>query len=249
MRSPADKAGARSELARMPGFATERLLYVHGSGATQDCFRAQVEAFPGSDALSLPGHPEGEALTSVGELADWLEKYVRWKGVSRAVVAGHSLGGAIAIEWALRYPSAVGGLILIGTGARLRVSPEIFDMLDNRWPECIDTLADRAMSSTGPELRERFKAWHVAVGQKTTRQDFSACNGFDLMPRLGEISAPTLIVVGTEDKMTPPKYSHYLHDHIAGSSLREVAGAGHLVMVEQPAAVNAAMREFLARLG
>ncbi len=243
MRSPADKPGAQSESAAM-----ERLLYVHGSGATQDSFRAQVEAFPGSDALSLPGHPEGKALSSVGALADWLERYIRWKGVSRAVVAGNSLGGAIAIEWALRYPVAVGGLILIGTGARLRVSPEIFDMLDNRWPECIDTFADRSFSSAGPELRERFLAWHRSVGQRVTRMDYAACHGFDVMARLGEISAPTLIVVGTEDKMTPLKYSHYLHDHIAGSSLREVAGAGHLVMAEQPAAVNAAMREFLARL-
>lgn len=227
----------------------ERLLYVHGSGATQDSFLAQVEAFPGSDALSLPGHPKGEALTSVGDLADWLYKYIRWTGLRRAVVAGNSLGGAIALEWALRYPADVGGLILIGTGARLRVSPEIFDMLDNKWPQCIDAFADWELTKSAPaDLRARFKQWHSLVGQKNTRLDFAACSGFDVMDRLAEIEAPTLIIVGTQDEMTPVKYSRYLHDHIKGSVLLEVEGAGHLVMAERPEPVNEAIKNFLARL-
>src|SRR5215472_10266090 len=97
------------------------MLMVHGSGYTDDSFRAQSEALPEADALSLPGHPEGQALKSVGELAAWLERYVRWKQVGPAVIAGNSLGGAIGMEWALRYPADVAGLVLIGTGARLRV--------------------------------------------------------------------------------------------------------------------------------
>lgn len=224
----------------------QRLFYVHGSGYTQDSFRDQAAAFPGSDALSLPGHPAGEPLTAVGDMAEWLDAYIRWAGASKAVVVGNSLGGAIAMEWALRHPDRAAGLILIGTGARLRVGQAIFDMVGSEWPASIPKLVDYALSSGAPpELRERAEQWHHIVGQKATRADYAACNDFDIMGRLPEITAPTLIIVGGEDRLTPPKYSHYLHAHIAGSQLLEVPGAGHAVMAERPDLVNPAITSFL----
>ena len=219
---------------------------VHGSGYTQDSFRAQTEALPDADALSLPGHPEGTALETVGELAGWLERYLRWKRAGRAVVAGNSLGGAIAIEWALRYPADVAGLILIGTGARLRVSQQIFDLIDDDWPDGVEAVVDFALGPHAPpDLRNRAIGWHLSVGQRSTKADYVACSQFDVMDRLDEIAAPTLIVVGTEDRLTPVKFSRYLHEKIAGSELLEVEGAGHLVMAERPDIVNPAIAAFL----
>ena len=223
-----------------------RLFYVHGSGYTQDSFRDQITAFPGSDALSLPGHPEGEPLRSVGDMAQWLDKYIRWTGDGKAVVAGNSLGGAIAMEWALRHPECAAGLILIGTGARLRVGKAIFEMVDDEWPASIPKIADFALSGgASVELRSRAEGWHRIVGQQATRADYAACNEFDEMDRLGEITAPTLIIVGGEDRLTPPKFSRFLHEHIEGSDLLEVPGAGHLVMAERPDVVNPAIASFL----
>lgn len=227
-----------------------QLLYVHGSGCTEDSFRDQVRAFPGSDALSLPGHPAGKPLGSVGECAAWLARYVEWKHAGKAVVAGNSLGGAIALRWALDRPEQAAGLILIGTGARLRVSADIFKMLDEDWPACIDTLVGWALSKGAPaELRERAKGWHLLVGRESTRADYAACNEFDVIERLGELRVPALILVGAEDTMTPPKYSTFLHERLAGSSLEMVQGAGHIVMAEKPAQCNAAIAGFLASLG
>ena len=223
-----------------------RLFYVHGSGYTQDSFRDQVAAFPGSDAISLPGHPKGEPLKSVGAMADWLAKYIDWAGDGKAFVAGNSLGGAIAMEWALRHPDAAMGLILIGTGARLRVSPEIFDLIDNHWPASIKQLTDLAISrDASAQLRSRVTAWSETVGQRATRADYAACNDFDVMDRLREIKVPVLVIVGSEDKLTPPKFARYLQEHIAGSDMVEVPGAGHVVMAERPDIVNAAIQTFL----
>jgi pimeloyl-ACP methyl ester carboxylesterase len=98
------------------------------------------------------------------------------------------------------------------------------------------------------ELRKRIEQWHSIVGQKATRPDYAACNEFDIMTWVSEIAAPALIVGGGEDKLTPPKYSHYLHEHIAGSQLLEVPGAGHVVMAERPDVVNPAIARFLAKL-
>ena len=209
-----------------------------------ESFNAQMSAFPGADAVSLPGHPEGTALASVADCAVWLAKYLRWKGVPRAVIGGNSLGGAVALEFALRYPELTAGLILIGTGARLKVTPAIFDMIDRQWPECIPQLAAYALSEdAAQDLRARVERWHHTVGAKSTRTDYAACNAFDVMERLGGIAAPTLIVVGDRDVMTPPKYATFLQERIDGSRLAIIEGAGHMAHAERPDVVNEHIRE------
>ena len=79
-------------------------------------------------------------------------------------------------------------------------------------------------------------------------RDLSACNVFDIMNRLHEITLPTLIICGADDRLTPIKYSQFLHQHIAGSVLRIIPGAGHYVMREQPEAVNQAIEEWMQTL-
>lgn len=222
------------------------MVFVHGSGHTHESFDAQVAAF-GCDAVSLPGHPEGEALTSVGDCAAWLAKYLRWKGADQAIVGGNSLGGAIAIEFALRYPDRTAGLVLLGTGARLKVAPSIFEMIGSRWPDCIDDLiAFSVARAADPALQTRMHEWHVRVGRDSTMRDYRNCDEFDAMDRVGSIRARTLIVVGAEDKMTPQKYSAFLHDKIAGSELAVIDGAGHMAHAEKPEAVNERIRAVFA---
>jgi len=103
-----------------------RIIFVHGSGAYGDIWRYQTDYFPDSDAVNLPGHPNGQTLNSVEECADWLRKYIKGRGYKDVVLAGHSFGGAIALMYALRYPQELKGIIIIGSGARLRSSPYVF---------------------------------------------------------------------------------------------------------------------------
>lgn len=222
------------------------LVLVHGSGHTHESFDAQAAAL-GCDAVSLPGHPEGEALTSVGDCAVWLARYLRWKGADQAIVGGNSLGGAIALEFALRYPEQTAGLVLIGTGARLKVAPAILESIDARWPQCVDDLVASSLApSAGAALRERVKGWHLLVGKHSTRRDYQNCDEFDVMDRIAAIRARTLVVVGALDKMTPQKYAAFLHERIASSELAIVEGAGHLAHAEKPAEVNARIRAAFA---
>ncbi|RLF13418.1 MAG: alpha/beta hydrolase, partial [Thermoprotei archaeon] len=73
-------------------------------------------------------------------------------------------------------------------------------------------------------------------------------NAFDFRDRLSEVKVPTLILVGSEDKLTPVKWAEYLHKHIAGSRLVVVEGAGHASMLEKPKEFNEALRSFLRSL-
>src|SRR5579872_1893413 len=134
-------------------------------------------------------------------------------------------------------------------GARLRVSPDTFAMIERDWPACIATLVDRALGPAAPaELRERASQWHELVGAANTLRDYRACDAFDIMAEMSKLTLPTLVIVGDDDRLTPPKYARYLHEHIAGSRLEVIPNAGHLVMAERPAAVNALIADFLAKL-
>jgi len=78
--------------------------------------------------------------------------------------------------------------------------------------------------------------------------DFSMCNTFDVMNQLETIKAPTLIICGEDDKLTPVKYSTYLNEHISSSSLQVIGNAGHMVMLEQGTEVNKKILEFLNKI-
>jgi pimeloyl-ACP methyl ester carboxylesterase len=81
-----------------------------------------------------------------------------------------------------------------------------------------------------------------------TLGDFRACDRFDVMARLGEIRLPALVVVGEDDRLTPPRYAELLARGIAGARLSRIPRAGHYVSLEQPEAVNHAIGNFLADL-
>ncbi len=225
------------------------LVCIHGSGHTAASFGPQSEAFSALDAVRLPGHPVGSALTSVADYAGWVWDQITSRGYERCVVAGHSLGGAIAMELALNHSDDLSGLVLISTGARLRVSSEILSMIEHQWPHSIDTLVDNCLSeSASPLLRERMRSWHMLVGQESTRCDYVACDRFDRINRLSEIRLPTLLVSGTKDRMTPLKYARFLEQYIDKSQLLVVDGVGHMPHLEQPEIVNDAIGGFLKRL-
>jgi pimeloyl-ACP methyl ester carboxylesterase len=219
-----------------------RILYLHGSGHTRESFAGQTAAIPDSESLAMPGHPDGEALESVSKLAAWLDAEVEKRASGPAVICGNSLGAAVALQTALTYPARVAGLILIGGGARLRVGSQVFEMVDQRWPDCIGELVDLSVDGRCPPLlRRRLHDMHQVVGQRSTRTDYAACNAFDVMDRVGSVSAPALILVGANDRMTPPKYATFLHQALAGSELVVIDDAGHLPHLEQTRIMNDAI--------
>ncbi len=231
------------------------LVLVHGAGGTRRHWPEEVRALPGRRviALDLPGHggSPGPAPDSVAGFARSVLGLLDALGLETAVVAGHSMGGAVALTLALTAPARVAGLILCGTGARLRVSPAVLQATADpaALAQAADAMARWSFGSlAGPALRREFVEGLLANAPGVVHGDFAACDAFDVMARLGEIRAPALVVCGTEDRLTPPKYSEHLRDHLQGARLELVPGAGHLVMLEAPAAVARAVEAFLASL-
>ena len=224
-----------------------RLLMVHGSGQNELTYHYQTARFANADAVNLPGHPDGDPCDSIGGYADWLREYARAKGCPPFVLFGHSMGGAIALDYALRYPGDLAGLVLIGTGARLRVHPDYLNRcLDERqWR----SEAPAYYQAINPQLAPRLAARALQSGPMVEHNDLSACDQFDVMARVREIALPTLVIVGADDIMTPVRYSEYLGRELPDAEVVVIPNSGHFVTLEQPEAVNAAIARFLERLG
>ena len=164
-------------------------------------------------------------------------------------MVGHSMGGAISLDFALHYPDRLAGLIMVGSGARLRVLPAVLTGILSDFETTAGLVCDYAY---GPGASEQLKRLGRQRLLQTPAQvlhgDYAACDAFDVMDRLGEVCCPTLAIGGTADMLTPPKYSVYLRDHIAGAELVLVDAAGHMVMLEKPEVVTRAISEFIVSL-
>jgi pimeloyl-ACP methyl ester carboxylesterase len=226
-------------------------LMVHGAGSTHLDWPAELRRLPEANAIApdLPGHGRspGPGRQSVGAYAADMVSLLDALKIARAIVAGHSMGGAIGLAMALTYPDRVAGLILVGTGAKLSVHPDILNRALTETDKVISLITDWEWAEGADEQLRRLSRKRLSETRpEVLYGDCQACNAFDVRQQLGRIRVPTLIVGGTADRMTAFKYSRYLHEQISGSQLAVIEGGGHKMMLEQPQAVAAAVQQWLS---
>ncbi len=229
----------------------DSLLFVHGAGGTHKHWGYQLQALGEVNryALDLPGHGRsgGAGRRSIGEYAEVVLRLLDALGLSQVTLVGHSMGGAISQYLALHHASCVDKLVLVGSGARLRVLPSLLEGFLHDFTSTAEMMLGWAYSAkAAPGLVKLARDEWLENDPQVVHGDFSACDAFDVMGKLGEIGCPTLVVCGQDDKLTPPRYGHYLRDNIPGARLTIVPHAGHMVMMEKPEALNSAIESFLA---
>lgn len=227
------------------------LVLVHGAGGTRLHWPGELRRLPGATVytLDLPGHGRsgGRGRDTIGGYAEAVAAFLQALGIEQAVVVGHSMGGAIAQTLALDFADRVAGLVLAATGARLRVAPAILDGIRSDFEGAARLITRFAWSPEAPPAL-------VELGRKTLLEtnpdvlwgDFAACDRFDALERLGEIEVPTLVVAGAADQLTPVKYARFLAERVFEARCVIIEGAGHMVMLERPAEVAAAVKSLIS---
>jgi pimeloyl-ACP methyl ester carboxylesterase len=228
------------------------VIFIHGSGGTSFSFTSVFAGLKGKMRMiipDLPGHGEsgGPPPNSIGGYSEWLRSFLTEIGVSDFMVAGHSMGGAIAQHLAIDNPPGLRGIVLISTGAKLKVHPKIFERLTDDFEDFCRWLSGMVVGKNAPvELKEEILKQLMMTDTSVFLNDFKCCDEFDIRERLGEIDVPALIIAGTEDGLTPLYYAEYLAQHIRNAALKIIDNAGHSSMLEAPGRVNGAVLEFVA---
>lgn len=239
------------------------IVFLHGAGSSSDFWHWQRTAFPDAHYLDLPGHGKNVddsssvvvGRSSIEDYADWVTHHIETAGLRVVVLNGHSMGGAITLTLALRRPQWLHAIILTGTGARLRVSPDLLDLLRTDYHAAVNAILQASFAPhNGPityAQKVRLNGTRrqlLRTPQEVTLADYEACDRFDVMQRVHEIALPTLCIVGAQDAVTPVKYSDYLHQRISGSQLEIIERAGHMLPIEKPEEYNRALATFLSSL-
>jgi pimeloyl-ACP methyl ester carboxylesterase len=147
----------------------------------------------------------------------------------------------------LTQAEVIKGIVLVGTGARLKVLPVILNGIKNNFEETVRMINQFAYSRKAPsDLIEKGVSMMLQCRPEVLYGDFMACDRFDLINEVEKIILPTLILCGDDDQLTPVKYSQFLHSRIKGSKLEILPNAGHMVMMEAPQAFNEKIREFIS---
>ena len=241
---------------REAGQGRPPLLLVHGAGGSSQHFAGLLGRLARTRrvvAVDLPGHgrsapldpgvPESELLERYRDLCAELGERL---GLGRHVVVGHSMGGAIGLLLAAAYPERLDRLIVVAGAGRLRVWPELLSVIRTRWHQLPALLAAIGYSpATDPATARRWAATQLCAPAEVVLADFLACHRFDLRAQLAGLRVLVHIISAADDRLTPPVLQERLRDAIPRASLVKLSRAGHLVIVERPDAVAAAIEAAL----
>jgi pimeloyl-ACP methyl ester carboxylesterase len=238
--------------APLPPACGPTVVFVHGAGGTLEQWRFQLRHLRSRWkilAMDLPGHGEsqGDGCRTIEDYRNFVRDLLDTLGITATVLVGHSMGGGIVQRFALAYPDRLAAIVLVGTGARLRVHPDILTSIRHGDVEEAGRLisqwaySETALPATLAQGAEAFAKNRVSV----LEGDFLACDAFDVMREISGIQIPTLVVCGEDDRLTPVKYARFLQQGIPGATLATIPGAGHMVMLEKPVEFNRNLTVFL----
>lgn len=230
---------------------TPQLVILPGLLCDERMFASQLAAFAGSQVIG--GFYAG--CTSITAMAE----HALDRMPDRAVVLGHSMGARVAIEVARLAPERVAGLVIADSGIH-PVKPgeqaSRYATRDIGREQGMAALVDAwlppmvAPANRSPELMDQLGAMCRSAGLGTYEREIGAMlTRPDAEAVLDVIACPALVVVGKEDLWSPVSQHQTIAGRLSGAELRVIPGAGHMLPAEAPAAFNACLAQWLARMG
>ena len=233
------------------------LVLLHGVGSDKSAWRPQLEHFGGSRrtlAFDYPGYGESDYLEAAtrDDFASAVLAAMDALDVGRAHVCGLSLGGVVALAMHATAPGRCASLILADSFATHPEGRAIHDrsVAASREVGMRGLAEARVDSLVGSRASSGVRAEVIATMSRIDPAAYAlgaaAVWLADQRERAAAVRCPALILCGSEDRITPPPLSEQLKDLIPHAALVEIAGAGHLANLEQPAIFNRVLERFLA---
>lgn len=239
------------------------VILLHGYPFNRSLWNEQVEALKESYRVITPdlrgfGETDASETATMVQMADDVAKLMDALKIPSAVVGGLSMGGYVVLAFQKKYPDRVKGLVLADTRpqgdtedakktraeqASQAKTQGMNGIADGMLPKLLtaDTVSKR------PELVKRVREMMVKTKPTGAAAALMAMAGReDHTPRLPQISVPTLILVGSEDSITPVKDSQTMHDKINGSKLVVIPNAAHVSNLEQTSQFNSELLDFVS---
>lgn len=237
------------------------VLLLHGAGLDHTVWTLVARHFArhGRNVIvpDLPGHGRsaGQGCVSIAAMADWILGLLDALGIDKTALAGHSMGSLVALECAARYPERITALAMVGTTVPMPVSETILDDSRANRHAAFDMLTQWGFSkrhqyggNSNPGI------WMIGATLRLFERsrpgvlhaDMNACNAYvEGLERAAVVRCPVLLVLGSDDRLTPPRSTRALQQALASADVRVLADSGHSLMVEAPNALLDALRSIL----
>jgi len=230
------------------------VLLSHGYSATSGMWKAQIEALKDRYrviAWDMRGHgqsdsPDDQGLYSEAHSIDDMAAILRHLGVERAVIGGLSLGGFMSLAFQLKYAAMTRALMLFDTGPGYR-NPQARDGWNQTSFARAKAFEEKGLDALGRGAEVRVAQHRSAAGLAKAARGMLAQFDGRVIESLPNIAVPTLVLVGAKDEPFLGA-SEYMAGKIPGAKKVVIPDAGHAANIDQPAAFNAAVVEFLGSL-
>ena len=234
----------------------EVLLLLHGAGANQGSFDGVVDCISdrhSAVAFDQPGHGRSGSLDSLGNIeamAKFSRELVGKLGVAKPVVLGHSMGGAVALQYALTYPDDLKALVISASQARF----DRVDIMIETTRRVAEGKARRRFAremyapDATPEVMHRGFMEDIKTDPRALLGDLIACRDWSALHDVASVAVPTLVLRGEHELDAIAAGCDELASQIEGARLVVIPGAGHKLPIEQPEALAEAVASFLAEI-
>lgn len=242
------------------------LVLLHGFPFDRSMWRGQLQSLGGTCRVVAPDlrgfgeTPLGGAALTMDEMAEDVAALMDALGVERAALGGLSMGGYVAFEFYRRFPERVRALVLADTRPQADTDDGKLAREENAQRALRDGMAPLAEAmlpkllsahtlESRPDVVERVRSMMLGAKPESAA---AALRGMaarrDQTDLLASIDAPTLVIVGVEDPITPPSDAEAMRAKIKGARLVRVEGAAHLSNVERPEEFGRALGDFVSGL-
>ena len=236
----------------------EPLVLVHGWGADSTMYEEQRELSKRFTLLLYDQRGHGrtskspdDSLYTIKQFAEDLRALLDALGWKRVFLAGHSMGGSVALRFALDHPEYVGKLVLASTFAKRRLAfgERLQLSLARVVPMKLIAVpfAKSCMVEPDTALVRRIVAFYERAGKNTLLRAARSIGEVDFTGELGNVRAETLVLHGDRDDKVPFENCEILHRGIPGSTLTILRECGHSANWERADEFNAVLGEFLLR--